>query len=184
VGSIVSKVTPERASARKTIAQALFGVVGIVFGGAFTGVFYVVDKRQPGVSFWVLMGVSAFLLLYSFYAGARGIEKINQEHGYFNRQAIATLFGFLALAASLRFLGPEKADQQSQQIAQLLQEIGGIKGDLARLEEDDTIARKNYSDQVEQLRQLQSQVDALSRATTPTPNRKVAPRHPSKYRRD
>jgi hypothetical protein len=161
VGSPMNAVTAERAQARLTISQALFAIAGVVLGGMFTGIFFVVDKRQPGVVFWALLGLAAALLVYSFLAGGWGIEKLNSENPHFNRQAIAVLAGFIALATSLLFLGTEKEDQQARAIGQIQKDLGATGADVKRLKEDLAKAQQDQSARLVEIEKLHHEIEKL-----------------------
>jgi len=131
----MSPVSTQRAQARLTISQMLFAVAGVVLGGMFTGIFFVLDKREPEIAFWVLVLVSVACMIFSFMAGAWGIEQLTSENPHFNRQAISVLAGFVLLGASLFFLGKDKPDQGAVAVGKVEKELGAVAADLKRLDE-------------------------------------------------
>jgi len=163
----MSTISVERGQRRLAISQVLFTVAGVVLAGMFTGVFFVVDKREPELWYWLLMGSAAASLVYSCVAGGWGIEKLDLEHKHFDRQAIAVLLGFIFLVASLFFLGKEKADQQTKTIGQIQRDLGAISTNLKRLGEELGKAQQDQSAQLAELKKLRVDVEKLKHQPFP-----------------
>lgn len=155
----MSPVSTQRAQARLTISQMLFAVAGVVLGGMFTGIFFVLDKREPEITFWVLVLLSVACMIFSFMAGAWGIEELTSENPHFNRQAVAVLAGFILLGASLFFLGKDKPDQGAEAVGKIQKELGAVTADLRRLDEAVAKVQKDHSEAEREIQKLREDLE-------------------------
>jgi hypothetical protein len=105
-----------------TTALALIAVVG----AAST---YIMDKREVGTLFYVLLALAFALQVLSIYCGGRGINKARSKGSdgdwdkahtmdWYDRQAMATLAGAIVLCV-LFFLGKEKPAEDKEQLNEL-----------------------------------------------------------------
>lgn len=159
----MSTVTEETGQIRQTMSQVLFALAGVILGGLFTGVVFVLDKRSPGGGFWVLLSASTISLVASFIFGGRGVERIKIDNPYFNLQACAVLLGFICLGLCVPLLGPDKQDAQSQVIAQMQHELGTNAAELTDLKQDLEQAHSSEAEQDSSLKVLSADVDNLKR---------------------
>jgi len=95
-----------------SLASASLTMITVV--GAFT--VYIVDKRDVGFLFYLLVGASFLSFISSIYMGSKGmlygyksakILQVKSPNPFYNWQAITTLFGLVFFSISI-FLGREK----------------------------------------------------------------------------
>lgn len=176
-------VTTEQAQRRLAIAQVLFATAGVVLAGIFSGVLFVLDKREPGPAFWILLLAAIALLVYSFIAGAQGVEKLDLQHPHFDRQAKALLAGFVLLAGSPFLLGPDKADQQALSSAVVQGELRALREEMNRQAVELKRTQQGSAAQQTAIEKLRAEVDAARRVTPPPPKKKAIPAKPAPEKR-
>jgi|SRR5687767_4174798 len=104
----------------------------IALQGAFTT--FVLDKREPSFSFYLIVVVTFLLFIFSILSGGVGIDKMtvkgstgtwNLDTGrpYFRRQTVVCLLGVLLFFLSLFFSGSTKAEPQSENVKLLQQQV-------------------------------------------------------------
>ena len=156
-------VADEKQKARLQNTGMLNAIAGVLLGSVFSYLVFVLDKRQPGFWFWLLVGGGVLLLVWSFVMSGRGIEQITKTHGYFNRQAWSVLLGFVLLAASLLFLGPQPVDKSAAQLAAIPQDVAKLEGRLAALEKALESERTRRDADVAAIANLRSEIAELQK---------------------
>ena len=159
----MSSVPSDREKARLQNTGMLNNVAGVLLAGLFSYLVFVLDKREPGGVFWALVVGGAALLVVSFIMSGRGIEKIGAVHNYFNNQAMAVLIGFILLAASLLFLGPQTAEKSAAQVDTLIKDVARLQGQIAGLERTLEAERRRQDSDVAAIAKMQGEIGEVQK---------------------
>ena len=149
-----------------TTALALIAVIG-------ASATYIMDKRDVGRLFYVLLGLAFGFQVLSIYFGGQGIDTARGKgsdgdwgkahpRDWYNRQAMATLAGAIVLCV-LFFLGKEKPAEDKEQLNELSKviaaDISAMQSmvEVMRSTHEEEMARSHqslmqYADSVKMLR--------------------------------
>jgi hypothetical protein len=103
--------------------------------GAFAT--FIIDKREVGLLFYVLIGISFLAFIKSIFWGAKGIDKarksgfdgkwnLDDTKKSFNWQALSCVMGLLFFILSI-FIGKEKSDTQLDRLLKTENDICAIQ---------------------------------------------------------
>lgn len=160
----MSTAPTDREKARLQNTGMLNNVAGVLLAGMFSYLVFVLDKREPGGVFWLLVVAGAVLLVASFMFSGWGIEKIDDDtHSHFNRQAWAVLLGFVLLAASLIFLGPQAAEKSAAQFDALVSEVDKLQAQVAALEKTVEVERRRQDADIAAIGRMQGEIAELQK---------------------
>jgi hypothetical protein len=128
---------------QRAVSQSLTAAAGALMTALLTAVAFLALNREPSTIVWLAMAVAMALFAASVYCGARGVANLwrpraHRPVGWFNRQAIALLVGFLAFAVAFGLgLATRPSERSPQPDAQR---------DLAALEPRIAVAEAKLSE--------------------------------------
>jgi hypothetical protein len=160
----------------RTGDRPLFTIAGVILAGMITVVVFVIDKRNPTGAYWLLVTAAIGLLILSCVQGARGLERLHAENPHFNWQAVDLSVGFFVFLTSFFFLGPEKPDQNLQEIGRIQREFGAISADLGRAKQDLAKVMQDQTAAQVEMQRVRSSVQALTPQHPPEGTKSTAHR--------
>ncbi len=130
--------------------------------GAF--VTFIIDKRDVGLSFYILIGISFFAFIVSVVCGGKGIDKarksgfdgnwnLDDTKKSFNLQALLCVLGLLFFILSI-FLGKEKTDTQ-------LDRLSKTEKDIYSIQIIDSLRQVEVTKLKEEIKQINEQLEKL-----------------------
>jgi hypothetical protein len=176
----MANVPTDREKARLQNTGMLNNVAGVLLAGLFSYLVFVLDKRAPGPVFWALIVGGATLLVISFIMSGRGIEKIGAAHNYFNNQALAVLAGFILLAASLLFLGPQTNEKSAAQLDTVTKDVARLEGQISAMGKTLEAERQRQDSDVAAITKLQGDIAELQKRCPPRGAKSAASKAPTK----
>jgi len=136
--------------------------------GAFAA--FVIDKRDVGLTYYLITGGAFFCFIISIVLGGKGIDKarksgfagtwtIDETKDFFNRQSIIALLGVILFSISI-FVGKEKPDE-------LKSKIDNQEKTINELTSKDELKTKEIRKLTEDIYKLTKQIDEMKKATVP-----------------
>lgn len=130
--------------------------------GAFAT--FIIDKREVGLLFYVLIGISFLTFAASILLGGKGIDKarksgftgqwnLDDTKTCFNWQALLCGFGLLFFILSI-FIGKEKSDTQLDRLLK-------IEKDFYAIQLIDSLRQVEVKQLKEEIKLLQGQIEEL-----------------------
>lgn len=124
---------------------------------------YVLEKRETGFFFWMLVFLGAAFLVTSMVLGGRGIAKIPNPDGLFNLQAAACLVGFMILVCSYFAIGTPIASETNTLIASISEKVGNAQARLDTLDASIKTNASNVQNNTTSIAQLNEEVRQLNK---------------------
>jgi hypothetical protein len=130
--------------------------------GAFAT--FIIDKRDVGLNFYILIGISFFAFIISIVSGGNGIDKarksgfngdwnLNDTKKSFNLQALLCGLGLLFFILSI-FIGKEKTDTQ-------LDRLSKTEKNIYTFQLTDSLRQVELMELKEEIKQLNGQLEEL-----------------------
>lgn len=130
--------------------------------GAFST--FIIDKREVGLLFYALIGISFLTFIVSIFLGGKGIDKA-RKNGYdgkwnlddtkesFNWQALLCGMGLLFFILSI-FIGKEKPDTQ-------LDRLSKTEKDIYAIQLIDSLRQAEFKQLKEEIKLLNGQLEEM-----------------------